>query len=928
MNRLLSTIFFILIANKIAFSSVPDVVNFTTKDYNSHSINFCFAQDAEGIMYIGNAYGILEYDGKFWRKIAIDDGKSGLSMDVSDKGIVYVGSSDEFGYLKRDKLGITRYISLKKLLPEKSIDQILNTVCVGDKVYFNSLYSVYCFQNNKIQKVIPQENGKIFYGLNLLGSNLLTFQLGEGAIKIQNSKAKTLNTSLKNTAILGAICLQKDTIYIGENKIISSNSTINFSQLNQLFQEVNISCFLKINEEEFLVGTLAKGIFYLNRKGEIISNLTVKEGLQDNFIHRLFLDKKGDVWAAYNNGIGVIKWNSPVQYISNFLGFEGMGYCGITKGDTLYVGTSRGLYYLPKWKKNLSNLVPFNMVNGIKGTINDLKIHNGKLLACQEAEVYEIKGSQARLLSPGLWFGAWIWNPSSTNKNEAFVGTYLGLARYLYQDNNWKFKTHIKGFKESSRVFEMDKRGVFWVVQGNTGLYRVQLNFAKDSAISVINYAEKAGFSPSDFNDIFSLNDSIFVSTFKGVYYIKKDELVLMTSFSALGNKNGRIRKYSPTGLYSVDEDQPHLLIKNGGKWEVENAPVSFLKSFLVGSAEFFYQIDKNVYLIGTQDGFAIYRPSHQKKQKQIPCLIRKIELLNATGDSLFCNEKPYPNPKFSYENNNIRITYSIPIYGEYNQILYETRLYKSGKPLHNWQVVRQINFKEYTNLKEGKYTFWVRAKKGDAIVGDTTLSFTIKPPWYRTGFSYCIYFLLFVYAFYRVKRLFKEQKVKLEADNKRELEIKEKLYRAEKLEIELKNKDNELAYMALSFTQKKDLMENVMGKLDSFSKDLTHEEQIKLRTVKSALSSNMDDESNWQNFQVHFDQKNNNFFQKLKEKESSLNESYLLFCSYIRMGKSNKEIADLLNISVAAVEKRKYRLKKKWNLADDTSFTEFLRNL
>ena len=93
-----------------------------------------------------------------------------------------------------------------------------------------------------------------------------------------------------------------------------------------MFKEVNISCFLKINEEEFLVGTLAKGIFYLNRKGEIISNLTVKEGLQDNFIHRLFLDKKGDVWAAYNNGIGVIKWNSPVQYISNFLGFEGMKY--------------------------------------------------------------------------------------------------------------------------------------------------------------------------------------------------------------------------------------------------------------------------------------------------------------------------------------------------------------------------------------------------------------------------------------------------------------------------------------------------------------------------------------------------------------------------------------------------------------------------
>ena len=45
-------------------------------------------------------------------------------------------------------------------------------------------------------------------------------------------------------------------------------------------------------------------------------------------------------------------------------------------------------------------------------------------------------------------------------------------------------------------------------------------------------------------------------------------------------------------------------------------------------------------------------------------------------------------------------------------------------------------------------------------------------------------------------------------------------------------------------------------------------------------------------------------------------------------MGKSNKEIAELMNISVAAVEKRKYRLKKKWGLENEISFTDYLRSL
>ena len=49
-----------------------------------------------------------------------------------------------------------------------------------------------------------------------------------------------------------------------------------------------------------------------------------------------------------------------------------------------------------------------------------------------------------------------------------------------------------------------------------------------------------------------------------------------------------------------------------------------------------------------------------------------------------------------------------------------------------------------------------------------------------------------------------KKQAVKLKFKKERELEIKEKLHKTEKLEIELKNKENELAYMALSSAQKK----------------------------------------------------------------------------------------------------------------------------
>ena len=63
-------------------------------------------------------------------------------------------------------------------------------------------------------------------------------------------------------------------------------------------------------------------------------------------------------------------------------------------------------------------------------------------------------------------------------------------------------------------------------------------------------------------------------------------------------------------------------------------------------------------------------------------------------------------------------------------------------------------------------------------------------------------------------------------SDTNLELEIKEKLHRTEKLEIELKNKENELAYMALSYTQKKEMLASLETKLDSLSKELNQDHQ------------------------------------------------------------------------------------------------------
>jgi DNA-binding NarL/FixJ family response regulator len=148
-------------------------------------------------------------------------------------------------------------------------------------------------------------------------------------------------------------------------------------------------------------------------------------------------------------------------------------------------------------------------------------------------------------------------------------------------------------------------------------------------------------------------------------------------------------------------------------------------------------------------------------------------------------------------------------------------------------------------------------------------------------------------------------------------------------LEIELQRKNDEMAFLALNYTQKKQFLTFLKSNLSNLSKNIVDDKNAnELKTLIRSIAVEDKETENWEKFQMHFDKTNDNFFQKLKQLDPKMNESTMLMCSHIRMGKSNKEIADLLNISISGVEKRKYRLKDKLGIKDENSITEFISTL
>ena len=79
--------------------------NFSFKDYEAHQQNWVTVQDRAGVIYVGNNWGILEFDGLNWRLITTDKNSTVIALDIDQNDRIYVGAEDGIGYLQRDQFG-------------------------------------------------------------------------------------------------------------------------------------------------------------------------------------------------------------------------------------------------------------------------------------------------------------------------------------------------------------------------------------------------------------------------------------------------------------------------------------------------------------------------------------------------------------------------------------------------------------------------------------------------------------------------------------------------------------------------------------------------------------------------------------------------------------------------------------------------------
>jgi ligand-binding sensor domain-containing protein/DNA-binding CsgD family transcriptional regulator len=934
---------------------LPDITNYYKGAYHAGHQNRQVIQDRAGIMYFANNDGLLTFDGQYWKTYPLPNKSIVRSLAFGPDGKLYAGGQDEFGYFSPAKNGQLEYHSLKSLLPQsdRSCTDVWAIYSHRGKLFFQTSEKIYEISGQHCS--VYKNTHWLFLGQNdsqLIAQDyprgLLQYRDGVWAPFLTQSDlpATTLVTSLtpigKDSALLTTL---KDGIYILNGTTLTRLHSPFLESLNGR----HITSSALVNRDHIALGTNGDGCFIINLEGTLVQSFSRTEGLQNNNVLDVFLDKEKNLWAALDNGIDFIAYNNAIKHIYPDNQNEGSGYAARIWNNELYVGTSNGLYRVPvQGDGDLSYLKGrFQPVNNTRGQVWNLSEVNGQLLLGHHEGAFAISGGAARPIDGRTGFWGFLPYSSVLPSSLVVSGTYQGLTFYNYASGQLS-PTGISAPFESARFLLIDNESI-WASHPYKGIYRVTPTTGGRWAVK--QYGVKQGILSVNNNYIFRVSNRVLLTTEKGIYEYnaQKDLFEPSAYFNRLfpGKALRYLKEDASGNIWFVHDKLLGIVVNTGDKPEIIYLPE--LTDKFVSGFEFVYPVNNSNIFIGGEKGF--YHLNFEKYKKNKCPLLVQIRTIKAAGDRdslLFggytgeVNDTTFrtkpPRAEIGHAWNSFHFDYSATAYGQQANIEYS--IYLEGFD-DKWSEWSRKTEKEYTKLWPGTYTFHVKARNN---LGDeskvSSFTFTVLPPWYLTYWAYALYLIVFGAALYGLNRLQKrkyEEKLRqAEEEQKRlqylhqlEMEKSEKeiiKLRNEKLEAEIHHKNKELASAAMHLVQKGELFTKVKDELLKLKKTSPVEKGTDdFKKLIRIISEEDRTEEDWEHFALHFDKVHSDFLVALKEHFPKLSPNELKLCAYLRMNLSTKEIAQLMNISVRGVEISRYRLRKKLQIPTETNLFEYL---
>jgi len=938
---------------------IPDVEYFNRRQYGGATQNWKVSQGKSDLLYFANNDGLLEYDGVRWRLHRhMGDLIVRSATCIDDK--VYAGGFNEFGFFRYDSLHHFQYTSLATTPELKSLGNTWAIHELENKVIFQFDVAICVFEDDKLVATIPSNSR--FISSFIANGLLLVQDESRGLLEVRGNKAfpiaggdiftaKTIASVMELSENRIAIGTMRAGMYIWDMQTIEPWDI----PANEELKKANVFCGVSYQDEYLVFGTIQNGFLITDMNGKLVMQIDKDKGLVNNTVLSVFVDREGGIWGGLDNGIARISLNSSVSFLGSYYNL-GTGYIMRQYRNSYYFGTNQALYAIDKerFKDPLKDRRDFQRIKGTEGQVWSLYQDDTGLLCGHNLGIFAISGRTSKLITPPDVKGVWGFIEIKDRPDLMLAGTYNGLILLKKEEKSWRFVKHISGFEESSRFAEWDNERNLWVAHGSKGLYQIRLS--KD--YQVIEDVKSHGFT------LFDDKSSMVISKVKGQCIVAGNNGIYQI------NENGSATPYTLFDTYFINGDFPSQLYEDrfrnvwyfqankvgvlryleDGSYKRIDYPFLSLEQKLVSGFESVFVVDKQNAFFGIEDGYAHYSlQDNQNFNVPFKVHLRSFKGVSDSVEYVLHQQDDEETtqlkiPEYPFKNNSFEIHYAATFFQD-DEVMYSTHLSGVDEVNEGWST---IGFRQYTKLKEGDYSFKVQAKNRYGVQSKPLVfKFKVLPPWHRHLYAKIAYLILLIALTIIVIKIFNRRvevsRQKEELNQRARYKAKEEqlmneALRADKELIKMRNdrlrsdmlfKEKELANSALSVIQKNEFLASIKERLKRIksSKDLD-EIVYKLGLVIKNIDKDIDSESHWEAFELHFEQVHAEFLKRLKEKHADLSLREQKLCAYIRMGMTSKEIAMMMNISFRAVENNRYRLRQKLDLMHGENLSRYISTL
>lgn len=788
-----------LVGQNINYQNFDNII----LDTEASSIN-CFAQDKQGIIWIGSSKGLFSYNGYTARNHFSYNNRSNTQVHcilVFDDTYLYLGTDN--GILKFN-CKTDQYEDSEALSHLTDVRAIAQQ---GDLLWIGSLNGLYKYRiSGKKLDMIPTGTvsglpHKTIYSLIVSKDNTLYAGTYDGLARLQTGKSHFETVKLpvdrkRSNLFINSLFEDKKTghIWIGTegalyNYIPASGIVSETSQ----FHDNSVKSLSVDNEGDLLVAT-DNGLYIYNEANSstqhIVHDSRNSKSLSNNIVWNIFADNSGNIWLGTDYGISLAHYNRDVQTISisQLTGIgEGNRFHSIFKDSrgNFWFGGSNGLIFDPDTNGSTKKTIWYRMGdkeypishNRIRHIYED-KDHNLWIATDGSISRYDYNRNQfvhySITDSTGTFNSNWAYYIFEDDKRQLWIATCLGglfvvnKDRLIASQGTYVADKHYSAQNGLSGNFINqilpDSYGNVWALLHNNGIIKININNNRIDKIPIDDIPE--GTLPNYL--ISDRNGIIWVGYRGGV-----------ASLNPVNNISHAVRftTFSYSEVLSMTEVGEHIWVSTTeGIWVVNRKTYSIQKLDITNRAYTcsYYDKETNRIYMGGADQYTILSPDILQKQAYShPVVLTSLyvnDKLYESGTDYTGNSIRYlDHIKLNYRQNSITIEFSDLLFSERSANSY---VYKLEGFEDKWNGIRHnSNRISYTNLEYGKYELVISKLDAYGKPSDNAFTFRIEitPPWYYTIWAKTLYVLLalglilWIINFFRVRNNLRIERIEKE---------------------------------------------------------------------------------------------------------------------------------------------------------------------